>query len=314
MLLLCGLVYCIVFVINRCTSSYLISGDENGELILWRLLREVGEGQGRATPPQLSVMCKWNVSFGLEDPQQSICAIYEISWHSILVLQAGKVPGSSFLWQVSLAQRASCTASIEELLRLARQYPDGNIPDSAALSPSKQRPRGKPAAGAKADTRADAKGGPGANAGAKSDKASIGFQDDLDDPSESEAVTIYKTMHPDIHIAVKHRDSFVHESLETSCTEINVSSMDQRSLSPSAGGAGATAAASAKSHPGASQGAFPSLDLYADSYAVSEMGALPAAAADEYVVREMSHETYAVLAYIGTTTGKILRYETAVST
>jgi WD40 repeat protein len=125
----------------ECTDSYLLSGDESGEILLWRILNDVSAGivttinTSRVSQPSrglslplsprgsilgtnssgvgsvapapaavevyLSMMIKWS-GVRTSEASRAVCGIYEIESKSVVVLHAGRVPERTHLWYLSV--------------------------------------------------------------------------------------------------------------------------------------------------------------------------------------------------------------------
>jgi WD40 repeat protein len=85
------------------SDSFLLSGDEGGEVFLWRItLDEFASGKS-APLPTLTALCRW---FGARDeqPSRSVVALHEARDGGATVVQAGR-GGTTWVWGVSFGHQ-----------------------------------------------------------------------------------------------------------------------------------------------------------------------------------------------------------------
>ena len=99
----------------ECTDNFLLSGDEGGEIVLWRILdSSVVSSSASASLPLLSAVCRFYCA-AASGPTRSIVAMQEINAGKVCVVQAGK-SGRSYIWDVWLQPNKKRNPDMESLV------------------------------------------------------------------------------------------------------------------------------------------------------------------------------------------------------
>ena len=84
----------------ECSDGYLLSGDEAGDILLWRISlpdKGVASSGAAASMPRLSPVCRWFAP--KDEPSRSVGTLLQVSPEKLYVVQAGR-GGRTFIWEV----------------------------------------------------------------------------------------------------------------------------------------------------------------------------------------------------------------------
>jgi WD40 repeat protein len=244
----------------ECTESFLLSGDESGEILLWRVLKDVGPSvmqqvnTSRTSVPSgvatastsavdilVSMMIKWT-GVRSSDASRAICALYEVENKNLLMLQSGRVPERTHIWHISAVAKPPSTR---------RKTRKGNDPHDLYLRSLVLT--GDISAGQLVSV--DSLGSllpPLPGLSGKSFSRNADIDDEDEEMPESEGIfkivilvtnhncalpvldgkmlpryRVFSDTHPDTDILVACPHTLLHEKLEISCAQLNLLSVVQ---------------------------------------------------------------------------------------